>query len=67
MFSQGGPTERGFSVYGTYDVAPDSPPWGWRTVFELVDADHLTITAYNVLPDGQEAKAVETTYTRVKK
>jgi hypothetical protein len=66
MFSQGEASERGFVVRGHYDVGPDSPPWGWKTIFALVDADQLTITAYNVTPDGQEAKAVETIYTRIK-
>lgn len=65
MLSNGSPTPNGFSVLGQYSYPEYPHPWNWRTVAELIDADTLVITAYNISPEGQEDKATETVYKRV--
>lgn len=67
MFCVGNAQEKGFEVSGSYPDTDGGPDWGWRTEVELADADHLAITAYNISPEGGEAKAVESRLTRVKK
>ena len=67
MFCVGRATESGFSVLGSFPDPTGGPDWGWRTEVELLDEDHLVITAYNIDPEGGEAKATEARLTRVKK
>lgn len=66
MFCVGNALEDGFSVLGSYPDPTGGPDWGWRTEVQLRDADHLVITAYNLSPEGGQAKATEAQLTRVK-
>lgn len=66
MFCVGQPKGRGFMILGSYPSTDGGPDWGWRTEVELVDRDHLNLTAYNISPEGVEAKAVQTVLQRIK-
>jgi hypothetical protein len=64
MFSEGSGTGRGFWVLGHYKDPGGGPDWGWRTEVEILDPEHVVITAYNTSPQGEEARAAETTLAR---
>ena len=66
---EGEPGNKKFSALGHYywHVSPEEvQKWGWRTELDLQDDNTLVITIYNITPDGQSAKGVETVYKRVK-
>jgi Protein of unknown function (DUF1579) len=68
MFSEGKRGDTGLNMLGSYAyVTPElEQHWGWRTEIDIVTDDEVRITAYNVSPEGEEVKATETFYRRVK-
>ena len=67
MFQQGQKGEKDMSVVGRYAyVTPEiEQHWGWRTHIEIVNDREVHIIAYNISPEGEEAKATETIYKKV--
>ena len=64
MFAVGAPHDGHASVLGSYPDGVGGPDWGWRTEFEVRDANTIVINAYNITPTGEEALAIETVYRR---
>ena len=66
MYSEGQETKNGFEVLGSYSGPGIPDPWGWRTELEIINPNQVIIRALNISPDGDEAKATETIYHRIK-
>ena len=67
MFSQGDKGDAQIRVLGSYAyITPEQEQhWGWRTQIEWISDAEMTITAFNISPEGQETKATETNYRKV--
>ncbi|MEJ7589678.1 MAG: DUF1579 domain-containing protein [Ferruginibacter sp.] len=67
MFSEGTRSGEQLKMLGSYAyVTPEAEQhWGWRTEIEIIQEDEVKITAYNISPGGDEAKATETVYKKV--
>jgi hypothetical protein len=64
MFSESVTSRDNLDITGFYNTNElGTEKWGWRSELEL-KGDKLVLTAYNITPDGQEAKATEIIYER---
>ncbi len=65
LFSEGSGIKNGFQVLGSYAYPGVEERWGWRTEFEMPNQNQLIITAYNIEPQAEGQKAVETILNRI--
>ncbi len=65
MHSEGVETKNGFVVNGQYGWVGIGEPWGWRTELEIINPEQFILRAFNISPEGVEAKATETIYHKV--
>lgn len=63
--SEGKATKNGFESTGKYGWIGIPEPWRWRTELEIINANQFVIRAFNISPEGDEAKATETIYHRI--
>ena len=65
MHSEGNESKNGFVVLGSYGGPGIEIPWGWRTELEIINPNQFILRAFNISPDGEEAKATETIFHRL--
>ncbi|TGL44356.1 DUF1579 domain-containing protein [Leptospira perdikensis] len=65
MLSSGESKGNGFFMNGSYgNPEYGEKLWGWRTEIQFISNDEFSLTAFNISPEGEEAKATETFYKR---